>query len=101
MLLLAGAASPRAVHLLCGAGRVPFGPYLAGTVVGLAPAIVALDALGALLGTVLIAPTVPNAVTTVVAALVVLGCALALRVFLAIRQFAPAMARHRARAELR
>jgi uncharacterized membrane protein YdjX (TVP38/TMEM64 family) len=100
MLRLAGVGGARAVHLLCGARRVPFGAYLAGTVAGLAPAIVALTTLGALLGNLLVTPTVPNAVATVVTALIVLGCALALRAFLQIRQFAPAMARHRARAEL-
>jgi phosphatidylserine/phosphatidylglycerophosphate/cardiolipin synthase-like enzyme/uncharacterized membrane protein YdjX (TVP38/TMEM64 family) len=100
MLRLAAVASAGAVHLLCGAGRVPFGAYLAGTALGLAPAVVALSALGALLGNLLLAPTIQNAVTTVVAALVVLGCALAVRAVLEIRQFAPTMSRRRARAEL-
>jgi uncharacterized membrane protein YdjX (TVP38/TMEM64 family) len=99
MLRLAGVASAGAVHLLCGAGRVPFGAYLAGTAIGLVPAIVALSGLGALLGNTVIAPTVANAVTTVLAALGVFGCALALRAFLLVRHFAPAMSRHRARAE--
>jgi uncharacterized membrane protein YdjX (TVP38/TMEM64 family) len=99
MLRLAGVASAGAVHLLCGAGRVPFGAYLAGTAIGLAPAIVALNALGALLGNLLIAPTIQNAAATVLTALAILGCALALRAVLEIRQFAPTMSRRRARAE--
>jgi uncharacterized membrane protein YdjX (TVP38/TMEM64 family) len=99
MLRLAGVASAGAVHLLCGAGRVPFGAYLAGTAIGLVPSIVALSGLGALLGNTVIAPTVANAVATVLAALGVFGCALALRAFLLVRHFAPAMSRHRARAE--
>lgn len=100
MLRLAGVASANAIHLLCGAGRVPFGAYLAGTALGLAPAIVALTALGALLGDLLVAPTVWTAVTTAATALGVLGCALVLRAVLQIRQFAPAMSRQRARTEL-
>jgi phosphatidylserine/phosphatidylglycerophosphate/cardiolipin synthase-like enzyme/uncharacterized membrane protein YdjX (TVP38/TMEM64 family) len=99
MLRLAGVASPGVVHLLSGAGRMPFGSYLAGTALGIGPAIIALAVLGALLGDLVLAPALPNAVGTVLAALVVLGCALALRAFLQIRQFAPAMSRQRARAE--
>jgi len=99
MLRLTGVASAGAVHLLCGAGRVPFAAYLTGTAIGLVPAIAALNGLGALLGSTLLAPTPQNAAMTVLAALGVLACALALRALLLIRQFAPTMSRHRARAE--
>ena len=43
VLRLASVASAGSIHLLCGAGRVPFATYLAGTVIGLAPAVAALS----------------------------------------------------------
>jgi uncharacterized membrane protein YdjX (TVP38/TMEM64 family) len=100
MLRLAGVASAGAIHLLSGAYRVPFVAYLAGTVVGLLPAIAGLTTLGALLGDTLLEPSLGTAATTGAAALVIFTAALALRAFLLIRRFGPAMARHRARTEL-
>ena len=46
VLRLASVASAGAIHLLCGAGRVPFATYMAGTVIGLAPPIAALTRSG-------------------------------------------------------
>ena len=45
-LRLASVASAGSIHLLCGAWRVPFTTYLAGSAIGLAPAIAALCVLG-------------------------------------------------------
>ena len=98
-LRLAGVASASAVHLLCGASRVPFFSYLAGTAIGLVPAIVALTALGGLLGDTILEPSTTNAATTMGAGLLVLACAIALRAVLLIRQFAPKLSRHRHHAE--
>jgi len=99
VLRLAGVASASAVHLLCGAAGVPFLRYLAGTAIGLVPAIVALTALGGLLGDTLLDPSTANAATTIGAGLLVLACAIALRAILLIRQFAPSLSRHRQDAE--
>ena len=99
VLRLAGVASASAVHLLCGAAGVPFLRYLAGTAIGLVPAIVALTALGGLLGDTLLDPSTANAATTIGAGLLVLACAIALRAVLLIRQFAPSLSRHRQDAE--
>ena len=55
VLRLASVASAGSIHLLCGAGRVPFVSYLAGTAIGLVPAIAALTGLGALVRHTLLA----------------------------------------------
>jgi phosphatidylserine/phosphatidylglycerophosphate/cardiolipin synthase-like enzyme/uncharacterized membrane protein YdjX (TVP38/TMEM64 family) len=99
VLRLAGAASAGAMHLLCGAGRVPFTRYMAGTVIGLAPPIAALTGLGAMLRRTVIQPTFANALATIGTAGLLLAAAAGLRTFLLIRQFAPSLTRHRGRAE--
>jgi phosphatidylserine/phosphatidylglycerophosphate/cardiolipin synthase-like enzyme/uncharacterized membrane protein YdjX (TVP38/TMEM64 family) len=99
MLRLAGVASGGSVHLAAGAARVPVVQYLAGTAIGMLPAVAALTVLGALLGDTLLDPTVGNLLATLSGSLVVLAAALALRAFVLMRQFRPAMARHRARTE--
>jgi uncharacterized membrane protein YdjX (TVP38/TMEM64 family) len=99
VLRLAGVASAGSVHLLCGAGRVPFTRYLVGTVIGLAPPIAALTGLGAMLRRTVIHPSFSNALATIGAAGLLIAAAAGLRTFLLIRQFAPSLTRHRGRAE--
>jgi phosphatidylserine/phosphatidylglycerophosphate/cardiolipin synthase-like enzyme/uncharacterized membrane protein YdjX (TVP38/TMEM64 family) len=99
VLRLASVASAGSIHLLCGAGRVPFVSYLAGTAIGLVPAIAALTGLGALVRHTLLEPSIANGLMTVGAALALAACAAVLRTFLLIRQFAPSVTRHRERAE--
>jgi uncharacterized membrane protein YdjX (TVP38/TMEM64 family) len=99
VLRLAGVASAGAIHLLCGAGRVPFARYMVGTVVGLAPPISALTGLGAMLRHTVTRPSWSNALGTIGAAGLLFAAAAGLRTFLLIRQFAPSLTRHRGRAE--
>ena len=99
VLRLASVASAGSIHLLCGAGRVPFAAFLAGTAIGLIPAVAALTGLGALVRHTVLHPSITNALMTVGAALALTACAVTLRTLLLIRQFAPSMSSHRARAE--
>ncbi len=99
VLRLASVASAGSVHLLCGAGRVPFATYLIGTAIGLTPVIAAISGLGGLLRQALLHPSVGNAAITVAAGLLLLAFAAALRAFLLIRQFAPSVSLHRDLAE--
>jgi phospholipase D1/2 len=99
LLRLASVASAGAIHLVCGAGRVPFAAYMAGTVIGLAPAMIALGALGGLLRHTLLNPSLSNGLTTIGAAVLLFACASGLRAFLLLRQFAPVISRHRDRSE--
>jgi phospholipase D1/2 len=99
VLRLSSVASSGAIHLLCGAGRVPFVRFMAGTVIGVAPAIVALSALGGLLRDTLLRPSLSNSLATIGTAVLLLILARAIRTFLLIRQFAPSVAGHRDRAE--
>ena len=99
VLRLASVASAGAVHLLCGAGRVPFAAFLAGTAIGLIPAVAALTGLGALVRHTMLYPSITNALITVGAALALTACAVTLRTLLLIRQFAPTVSGQRARAE--
>ena len=99
VLRLSSVASSGAVHLVCGAGRVPFVRFLAGTVIGAAPAIVVLSAFGALLRDTLLRPSMSNSLAAIATAGLLFLLARAIRTFLLIRQFAPSVAGHRARAE--
>jgi phospholipase D1/2 len=99
VLRLASVASAGSVHFLCGAGRVPFVTYLVGTVIGAAPMIVALTALGALLRQTLLDPSMAHGLLTVGAAILLTVGATLLRTFLLVRQFAPSVSRQRVRAE--
>ena len=99
VLRLAGVASAGAIHLLCGAARVPFTTYMVGTVIGLAPPVAALTGLGAMLRQTVTRPSLSSALTTIGAAGLLLAAAAGLRTFLLIRQFAPGLTRHRGRAE--
>ncbi len=98
-LRLASVASAGSIHLLCGAWRVPFATYLAGSAIGLTPAIAALCVLGGLLRQTLLDPTGWNGLMAIGAGVVLIAVAAALRAFLLIRQFAPSVTSHRARAE--
>ena len=99
VLRLASVASAGSIHLLCGAGRVPFAAYLAGTFIGLMPVVAALSGLGGLLRQALLHPSVSNGAITIGTALLLIGAAAGLRTFLLIRQFAPSFSSHRNRAE--
>jgi uncharacterized membrane protein YdjX (TVP38/TMEM64 family) len=99
LLRFASVATAGAVHLMCGAGGVPFRTYMAGTAIGLAPAVVALCGLGALLRHTLLNPSVTSGLATIAATVILLLLASGLRTVLLIRQFAPAVSSHRERAE--
>jgi uncharacterized membrane protein YdjX (TVP38/TMEM64 family) len=99
VLRLASLASAGSIHLLCGAARVPFASYIAGTALALTPASAALSGLGALLRQALIRPSVSSWLTAMAAALLLIAVAGALRSFLLFRQFAPSVSRHRERAQ--
>jgi phospholipase D1/2 len=99
VLRLASVASAGSVHLLCGAGRIPFSIYLAGTLIGLAPAMFALGGLGALLRQTLLEPSLSNVLITLAAAALVIVVAALVRALLLLRRYGPSVASHRARAE--
>ena len=99
VLRLSSVASTGAVHLLCGAGRVPFMPYMAGTFIGMVPAIMGLSALGSVFRAAVLEPSLSNALTTIAVAVLLIVLASAVRTLLLIRQFAPSVAMHRDRAE--
>jgi phospholipase D1/2 len=99
VLRLSSVASTGAVSLLCGAGRVPFVMYMAGTIIGVFPAIVALSALGSAFREALLDPSMSNALTTIAVAVLLVVLGSAIRTLLLIRQFGPSIARHRDRAE--
>ena len=99
VLRLASVATSGSIHLLCGAGRVPFSKFMAGTLLAFVPAIAVLAGLGALLRQTLLVPTTSNVVVTIVVAILVTAAAAILRTLLLIRQFAPSVSRQRARAE--
>jgi phospholipase D1/2 len=99
VLRLSSVASAGAIHLLCGAARLPFVTFMMGTAIGLAPATFALAGLGALLHHTLLEPSISSALTVSAAALVLMAAAAAIRTVLLIRRFAPALRSHRSRAE--
>jgi phosphatidylserine/phosphatidylglycerophosphate/cardiolipin synthase-like enzyme/uncharacterized membrane protein YdjX (TVP38/TMEM64 family) len=99
VLRLASVASAGSIHLLCGAGRVPFATFLTGTVIGAVPMILALTGLGALLRLTLLEPSITNGLLTVGAAILLTAGAALLRTFLLVRQFAPSVSNQRVRAE--
>jgi len=88
-----------ATHLLCGAGRVPFGSYMAGTVIGLLPSLAVLTAIGTLLRWTLLDPSLWNGLVAIGGVLVASILVFGLRAVLVIRQFTPAHAGQRQRAE--
>ena len=98
-LRLANIATAGAIHLLCGAGHVPFVTYIVGTVIGLAPGIVVLSGLGSLLRHTLLNPTLTNGLVTIAASALLIAVIAGLRALVLIRQFAAAVSSHRTRAE--
>ena len=98
-LRLASVASAGSIHLLCGAWRVPFTTYLAGSAIGLVPAIAALCGFGGLLRQAFLEPTLWNGLMAMGAGVALIAVAAALRTFLLLRQFAPSVTSHRERAE--
>jgi phosphatidylserine/phosphatidylglycerophosphate/cardiolipin synthase-like enzyme/uncharacterized membrane protein YdjX (TVP38/TMEM64 family) len=99
VLRLASVASAGAIHLLCGAARLPFATFLTGTVIGLSPAILALAGTGVLLRHALEVPSMWNMLAVLCVALLLLATAAAVRTVLLIRRFAPSVKSHRTRAE--
>ena len=99
VLRFATVASAGSIHLACGAGRVPFAVYMAGTVIALAPAVYALSGLGGLLRHTLLNPSVSNGFFTIGAAVLLFALVSGLRAILLIRQFAPVLSGHRRSAE--
>ena len=96
---LATIATATSVHLLCGAAKVRFRDYLAGSLVGLVLPVSALSMLGGLLRSTLLEPTIWNGLQTIGFAILLAGATFAIRTSLLIRQFAPVTAGHRSRAE--
>src|SRR5688572_26163712 len=97
MLRLAAVASAGSVHLISGAGRLPFGAYLAGSAIALIPTIAAFTGLGALWQEAVLRPSVARISGTAAATIVLAAAAVALRAFLLIRRFAPSLSRQRER----
>jgi phospholipase D1/2 len=98
-LRLASVASAGSIHLICGASRVPFWTYIAGTVFGLAPLVFALAGFGAQLHHTLTNRTLSNALITIGAAILIVAVAAVTRTLLLTRRFAPFVARHRSQVE--
>jgi phosphatidylserine/phosphatidylglycerophosphate/cardiolipin synthase-like enzyme/uncharacterized membrane protein YdjX (TVP38/TMEM64 family) len=96
---LATIATAMSVHLLCGAGKVRFRDYLAGSLAGLVLPVLALSVLGGLLRSTLLQPTIWNGLQTIGFAVLLTAATFAIRTSLLIRQFAPFTAGHRSRAE--
>ena len=99
LMRVASLTTAGATHLLCGAGRVPFGAFLGGTVIGLAPSLIALTTLGVMLRKTVLAPSLWNAFVTMVMVVALLLMAFSVRAILVIRQFSPMHAGHRRGAE--
>ena len=99
VLRLSSVASAGAIHLLCGALRVPLAAYAAGTAIAMVPEVAALSGLGALLRHTLLQPSLWNGLITIGAALLVIAFAAVLRAVLLARQFAPSLSQHRSQAE--
>jgi len=98
-LRLASVATSGSIHLVCGAGRVPFPAFMAGTLLAFIPAVAALGGVGVTVRQTLLRPAVSNVLITVGAVVGLTAAAAALRTLLLIRQFAPSVSRQRARAE--
>lgn len=99
LLRLTSMASAAAVHLINGAGRTPFGPYLSGSMLGLTPVMVSLALLGGLVRRAILVPSVAHWAMAGGTALLLAGAAGVLRTVLLMRQFSPSVSRQRQRAE--
>jgi phosphatidylserine/phosphatidylglycerophosphate/cardiolipin synthase-like enzyme/uncharacterized membrane protein YdjX (TVP38/TMEM64 family) len=98
-LRLASVATSGSIHLVCGAGRVPFSTFMAGTLLAFVPATAVLAGLGALLRQTILEPSTRHVLLTIGGAILVTAGAAILRTLLLIRQFAPSVSGQRARAE--
>lgn len=98
-LRLASVATSGSIHLVCGAGRVPFFTFMAGTLLAFVPATAVLAGLGALLRQTILEPSTRHVLFTIGGAILVTAAAAILRTLLLIRQFAPSVSGQRARAE--
>jgi phosphatidylserine/phosphatidylglycerophosphate/cardiolipin synthase-like enzyme/uncharacterized membrane protein YdjX (TVP38/TMEM64 family) len=96
LLHLASVITAGATHLLCGANRVPFGAYMAGSLIGLLPSLAALTSIGALLRLTLLEPSLSNGLLAIGTALGLLILVSGTRTLALIR---PARARQRRRAQ--
>jgi phosphatidylserine/phosphatidylglycerophosphate/cardiolipin synthase-like enzyme/uncharacterized membrane protein YdjX (TVP38/TMEM64 family) len=99
VLRLASVASAGAIHLLCGAARLPLWTFAIGTAIGLAPATFASAGVGTLLHRTLIDPSPVRVLTVIGATLLLMAVAAIIRTVLLIRRFAPMVTTHRSRAE--
>jgi uncharacterized membrane protein YdjX (TVP38/TMEM64 family) len=98
-LHFASVASAGSINLLLGAGRVRFTTYLIGTAVAMAPAMIVLSGFGGLIRRALFDPTLATIAAPIAAAVLLIVAAVSLRALLVFRHFAPAVNRHRDRAE--
>ena len=98
-LRLASVATSGSIHLLCGAGRVPFATFMTGTLLAFVPGVAALSVLGSLLRRTILEPTTAHVLITIGAVVLLAAGAAVLRTLLLIRQFAPSVSNQRARAE--
>jgi uncharacterized membrane protein YdjX (TVP38/TMEM64 family) len=95
VLHLSTTASAGAIHLMCGAGRVPLWKVLLGSAMGLAPEIVVLGGAGVLFRNALLEPTLSHVLAAIGAAVGLVIVAGAMRALLLFRRFAPSMSSHR------
>ena len=98
-LRLAAIAGSGAVHLFCGARRVPFGEYLLGSAIALAPQVTALAGLGGLLRQAALQPSAGRALVALATVLLLILASAALRSLVLRRRYAPSLERHRSQAE--
>lgn len=99
ILRLVSMASAGAVHLACGAARVPVAAYAAGSLIGLTPIVVALSVLGALVRAATLQPSWARWAAVGGVVVVLAGLGAAVRTLLLLRQFTPTVSRQRLRAE--
>ena len=96
---LASIASSGSVNLVCGAAHVPFGRYLIGSAVGMAPMALVLAVIGSLLRAAIDRPGWSNLLIGAAAVLGACGLAFVVRSLLVARQFSPSVRRHRTGAQ--
>lgn len=99
MLRLTSIASAGSVHLVCGAAGVPFGAYLAGSLLGLIPVVVVLSGVGNLIRAAIINPGWSSALVAAAGVLGAFALAIAARSLLLTRRFSPSVQRQHAREE--
>jgi phosphatidylserine/phosphatidylglycerophosphate/cardiolipin synthase-like enzyme/uncharacterized membrane protein YdjX (TVP38/TMEM64 family) len=98
-LRLANVASAGSIHLLCGAGGLPFGTYITGTTITLIPTVLVLTGVGSLLRHTLLNRTLANGLVTIGAVALLVALVGGVRAFVLIQRFASAVSGHRKSAE--